>query len=159
MTQIADEYKSAQTAFAEALANVFGIDPEDICAVLNQDPVALALDDLHAAWLQFSDEQDFGAEVATQDLLDAMADEAGRDADTAADDADFEERQRMEEERAKTGEKGPAKLTKSIAVPVKMTSAADIDALIQQLHEIKAQLALYAEIEVTFVTTTKEQQP
>ena len=100
MTQIADEYKSAQTAFAEALANVFGIDPEDICAVLNQDPVALALDDLHAAWLQFSDEQDFGAEVATQDLLDAMADEAGRDADTAADDADFEERQRMEEEAA-----------------------------------------------------------
>jgi hypothetical protein len=59
-------------------------------------------------------------------------------------------RQRMEEERAKSGEKGPAKLTKSIAVPVKMTSAADIDALIQQLHEIKAQLALYAEIEVSF---------
>jgi hypothetical protein len=28
-----------------------------------------------------------------------------------------------------------------------MTSAADIDALIQQLHEIKAQLGLYAEIE------------
>ena len=58
-------------------------------------------------------------------------------------------RQRMEEERAKAGEKGPAKLTKSIAVPVKMTSAADIDTLIQQLHEIKAQLALYAEIEVS----------
>jgi len=46
-------------------------------------------------------------------------------------------RQRMEEERAKSGDKGPAKLTKSIPVPVKMTSAADIDALIQQLHEIK----------------------
>ena len=59
-------------------------------------------------------------------------------------------RKRMEEERAKTGEKGPAKLTKSIAVPVKMTSAADIDTLIQQLHEIKAQIGLYAEIEVTF---------
>jgi hypothetical protein len=58
-------------------------------------------------------------------------------------------RQRMEEERIKTGEKGHAKLTKSISVPVKMTSAADIDALIQQLHEIKAQLALYAEIEVS----------
>ncbi|MGV8671495.1 hypothetical protein, partial [Pseudomonas aeruginosa] len=51
-------------------------------------------------------------------------------------------RQRLEEERAKTGDKGPAKFTKSIAVPVKMTSAADIDALIQQLHEIKAQLML-----------------
>ena len=60
-------------------------------------------------------------------------------------------RKRMEEERAKTGEKGPAKLTKSIAVPVKMTSAADIDSLIQQLHEIKAQLGLYAEIEVSLV--------
>jgi hypothetical protein len=59
-------------------------------------------------------------------------------------------RQRMEEERAKTGDKGPAKLTKSISVPMKMTSAADIDSLIQQLHEIKAQLGLYAEIEVTF---------
>jgi hypothetical protein len=31
-----------------------------------------------------------------------------------------------------------------------MTSAADIDSLIQQLHEIKAQLGLYSEIEVTF---------
>jgi len=60
-------------------------------------------------------------------------------------------RQRMEEERAKSGDKGPAKLTKSISVPVKMTSAADIDALIQQLHEIKAQLGLYAEIEVSLV--------
>jgi hypothetical protein len=59
--------------------------------------------------------------------------------------------QRMEEERAKIGEKGPAKLTKSISVPVKMTSAADIDALIQQLHEIKAQFGLYAEIEVSLV--------
>jgi hypothetical protein len=59
-------------------------------------------------------------------------------------------RQRMEDERAKSGEKGPAKLCKSISVPVKMTSAADIDSLIQQLHEIKAQLGLYAEIEVTF---------
>ena len=57
----------------------------------------------------------------------------------------------MEEERAKTGEKGPAKLTKSITVPMKMTSASDIDTLIQQLHEIKAQLGLYAEIEVSLV--------
>jgi hypothetical protein len=58
-------------------------------------------------------------------------------------------RQRAEEERAKTREKGPAKLTKSITVPKKMTSAAEIDALIQQLNEIKAQISLYAEIEVT----------
>ena len=100
MTQIADEYKSAQIAFAEALAYEFGMNPDDVCAVLDRDPVGLALDDLHAAWLQFSDEQDFGAEVAAQDLLDAMADEAAIDADTAADDVGFEERQRMEEEAA-----------------------------------------------------------
>lgn len=67
-------------------------------------------------------------------------------------------RQRMEEERAKTGEKGSAKLSKSISVPEKMTSAADIDALIQQLHEIKAQLGLYAEIELSFVLSEKDHQ-
>ena len=100
MTKIADEYRSAQTAFAEALAYEFGMNPDDVCAVLNRDPVGLALDDLHAAWLQFSDEQDFGAEVAAQDLLDAMSDEAAIDADTAADDTDFEERQLAEEEAA-----------------------------------------------------------
>ena len=98
MTQIADEYRSAQIAFAEALAYELGMNPDDVCAVLDRDPVGISLDDLHAAWLQFSDESDFGAEVAAQDLLDAMSDEAGRDADTAADDTDFEERQRVEEE-------------------------------------------------------------
>lgn len=59
--------------------------------------------------------------------------------------------QRMEEERAKIGAKGPAKFSKSITVPLKLTTAADIDSLIQQLHEIKAQLGFYAEIEVSFV--------
>jgi len=59
-------------------------------------------------------------------------------------------RQRMEEERAKAGDKGPVKLSRSIAVPLKMTTAADLDSLIQQLHEIKGQLGLYAEIEVSF---------
>lgn len=57
----------------------------------------------------------------------------------------------MEEERAKTGEKRPARLTKSTSMPVKMASAADIDTLIQQLHEIKAQLGFYAEAEINFV--------
>jgi hypothetical protein len=61
------------------------------------------------------------------------------------------QRQRMEEERAKSGATGPAKLTKSIALPAKMTLAADIDSLIQQLHEIKAQFGVYAEIELSFV--------
>jgi hypothetical protein len=59
-------------------------------------------------------------------------------------------RQRMEEERDKSGEKGPGKLTRKVAVPAKITTAADIDAVIQQLHEIKAQVGLYAEIEITF---------
>jgi len=59
--------------------------------------------------------------------------------------------QRIEDERAKTGEKGPAKLFRSISLPLKMSSAADIDLLIRQLHEIKAQVGLYAEIEVSFV--------
>ena len=62
----------------------------------------------------------------------------------------------MEEERAQTGEEGPAKLSKSIAVPTKMTSAADIDALIQQLNEIKAQLNLYEEAEITIVFNDHE---
>jgi hypothetical protein len=59
-------------------------------------------------------------------------------------------RKRVEEERAKSGEKGPSKLTRKVAVPAKITTAADIDAVIQQLHEIKAQVGLYSEIEVTF---------
>lgn len=64
-----------------------------------------------------------------------------------------QERRRLahDEERAKTGENGPARLTKSIAVPMKMTSVADIDSLIQQLQEIKAQLGFYAEAEISFV--------
>jgi len=61
------------------------------------------------------------------------------------------QRKRIEEERAKTGTKGPVKLTQQISVPWKLTSSADIDALIQQLHEIKAQLSLYTEAEITIV--------
>jgi hypothetical protein len=64
-------------------------------------------------------------------------------------------RQRMEEERAKAGDKGPVKLSRSINVPLKLTTAADLDALIQQLQEIKAQLNLYTEIELSF-TFSKE---
>lgn len=67
-------------------------------------------------------------------------------------------RQRIEEERAKKGEMGPAKLSKSIAVPLKITSAADLDTLIQQLHEIKAQLSLYAEVEVSFTFSDGESE-
>ena len=59
-------------------------------------------------------------------------------------------RQRIEDERAEKGKTGPAKFERAISVPTKMTSAADLDALILKLNEIKAQLALYDEIEVSF---------
>jgi len=59
-------------------------------------------------------------------------------------------RQRIEDERAEKGKKGPAKFAQAISVPSRMTSAADLDALILKLNEIKAQLALYDEIEVSF---------
>lgn len=61
------------------------------------------------------------------------------------------QRKRIEDERAKTGTTGPLKLTKQIGVPKKLTSSADIDVLIQQLQEIKAQLIHYAEAEITIV--------
>jgi hypothetical protein len=59
-------------------------------------------------------------------------------------------RRRLEEERAKSGEKGPTKLSRRVAVPAKMTTAAELDTVIQQLQEVKAQVSLYSEIEVTF---------
>lgn len=69
-------------------------------------------------------------------------------------------RERVQREHPKDGqEQDTGKLVKSIIVPVMMTSMVDIDALIQQLREVKAQFNLYAGIELTFVTTIKEQQP
>ncbi len=65
-------------------------------------------------------------------------------------------RQRLEEDRIKIDEKGQSKLSKSISVPVKMTSKADLDLLIRQLDEIKSQTGLYAEIEVTFFIAGSE---
>jgi hypothetical protein len=59
-------------------------------------------------------------------------------------------RQRMEEERAKSGKNGPSKLTRKVTVPAKMNTASEFDSVIQKLHEIRAQLALYAEVEVSF---------
>jgi hypothetical protein len=59
-------------------------------------------------------------------------------------------RRRLEEERAKSGEKGPTRMSRKVAVPATLTTAAELDKVIQQLHEIKAQVGLYSEIEVTF---------
>lgn len=64
-----------------------------------------------------------------------------------------QDRKRMviAEERARSADNGPVKLTRSIPVPRKLTSAADIDTLIQELQAIKAQLDLYAEFEVSLL--------
>jgi hypothetical protein len=51
---------------------------------------------------------------------------------------------------------GPTKLTRSIAVPTKMTSAADIEALIRELSELKVELASYNEIELLFVLNKED---
>jgi len=59
-------------------------------------------------------------------------------------------RQRVEEEQALKGQKGPTKLTKSIRIPVRMTTLSDLDALIQKLQEIKTEIGLYAEVELSF---------
>lgn len=60
-------------------------------------------------------------------------------------------RRRIEEDRAKKGENGPTKFERSVSVPKSMRSAADIDLFIARLNEIKAQLSLYDDIEVSFV--------
>lgn len=65
-------------------------------------------------------------------------------------------RQRIEEDRADKGKTGPAKLEQAISVPPIMTSAADLDQLILKLNEIKAQLELYDEIEVSFLLGGEE---
>ena len=62
-------------------------------------------------------------------------------------------RQRIEEDRAKTGDKGPARLSRTIDVPMKVISAAELDSLIQRLVELKAQVSLYAEVDLSFVVT------
>lgn len=60
-------------------------------------------------------------------------------------------RQELDEEAAKYKAQGISKLARSVAVPSKLSSASDLDALIGKLNELKAQLALYEEIEVSFV--------
>jgi hypothetical protein len=59
-------------------------------------------------------------------------------------------RQQQDEDRARAGGSGPAKLSKAVAVPTKVTSAAGLDSLIEQLHEIKGQARLFDEFEISF---------
>lgn len=61
------------------------------------------------------------------------------------------QRQEFDEDAAKFKGEKTAKLTRSFSVPAKLASAGELDALIFQLNELKAQLSLYDEIDVSFV--------
>jgi hypothetical protein len=61
------------------------------------------------------------------------------------------QRHRLEKGTGGIGEQKAGKLTQAITVPLRLTSADDIDALIRQLQEIKSRLGGYAEIEVEIV--------
>lgn len=63
-----------------------------------------------------------------------------------------QERQRLqaEETRARYDAAGAVKLSKAIAVPLKLASAAELDAFIAQLLEIKRQAEHYKEFEISF---------
>ncbi|MCL6557619.1 MAG: BREX system P-loop protein BrxC [Firmicutes bacterium] len=56
---------------------------------------------------------------------------------------------RIEEEKEKAKQEGKTKITRSVRLPSIVTSADQLDALIRQLQELKNELALYKEIEVT----------
>jgi hypothetical protein len=60
---------------------------------------------------------------------------------------------RLEEERAKTGDQGPARLKRSIAVPSRITTETQLDELIRQLREVKEQVSFYPEMEVSLRVT------
>ena len=64
-----------------------------------------------------------------------------------------QERRRMdlEEEVGKKGPRDRTTLSRSIPVPSKVASAGQLDMLIQALNELKAQLALYDDIDISFV--------
>lgn len=57
--------------------------------------------------------------------------------------------QRLEEEKAKLKKDGRTKLARSVPIPAAITTGAQIDALIRQLQELKNELALYTDIEIT----------
>jgi uncharacterized protein involved in exopolysaccharide biosynthesis len=57
--------------------------------------------------------------------------------------------QRLEEETAKAKQSGQTKLTRNLSVPAAVSSVGQLDELIQQLQALRAELAIYSEIEVT----------
>jgi hypothetical protein len=60
-------------------------------------------------------------------------------------------RQELEDEAAKSKSVGSDKLSRLVSLPAKIVSVSDIDALIGKLTELKAQIALYEEFDVSFV--------
>lgn len=58
-------------------------------------------------------------------------------------------RQRIEEEKEKAKKEGKTKLTRAVKVPSAVTSADQLDDLIRRFQELKNELALYSDIEVT----------
>ena len=60
-------------------------------------------------------------------------------------------RKGFDEEATKYKAEGKIKLARSISVPAKLVSAGDLNALIDQLNDLKSQVALYEEIELSFV--------
>lgn len=58
-------------------------------------------------------------------------------------------RQRQESKQAEQWKENRPKLVKSIAVPVTIASAQDLDELIRQLQDLKSELGSYAELELT----------
>jgi hypothetical protein len=57
--------------------------------------------------------------------------------------------QRIEEEKAKAKKAGQTKLTRKVGVPSAVTSAAQLEQIIQQLQSLRAELVLYSDIELT----------
>ncbi|MBB3862674.1 hypothetical protein GGQ88_003976 [Novosphingobium hassiacum] len=64
-----------------------------------------------------------------------------------------QERRRMEleEEVGKSGGRDRTTFSRSVPVPCKVASASELDMLIQALNELKTQLALYDDIDISFV--------
>ncbi|MDH6512940.1 BREX system P-loop protein BrxC [Polynucleobacter sphagniphilus] len=61
----------------------------------------------------------------------------------------------LNEERAKSGDTGPTRLSRSISVPPRMISSLEVDVLINQLNEIRAQIGLYEEIDIEITVNSE----
>lgn len=59
-------------------------------------------------------------------------------------------RKELEDESGDTGSQEPKRLKRSISVPTKVASAAQLEELIRALTELQSQLALYDDIDVSF---------